>query len=93
MEAKWGITAKENVLEFESGDGCTICEYTKKHSTIHFKRTQLCLDFRGGSDDKASAYNAGDPGSIPGLGRSSGEGKGSPLQYSCLENPMDRGAW
>ena len=42
---------------------------------------------------KASAYNAGDLGSIPGLGRSSGEGNGNPLQFSCLENPMDRGAW
>ena len=40
-----------------------------------------------------SAYNAGDPGLIPGSGRSSGEGNGKPLQYSCLENPMDRGAW
>ena len=48
--------------------------------------------FPGGSDGKASAYNEGDPGSIPGLGRSSGEGNGNPLQYSCLENPMDRGA-
>ena len=47
--------------------------------------------FPGGSDGKASAYNAGDPGSIPGSGRSSGEGNGRPLQYSCLENPMDRG--
>ena len=47
----------------------------------------------GGSDGKASAYNAGDLGSIPGLGRSPGEGNGNPLQYSCLENPMDRGAW
>ena len=46
-----------------------------------------------GSDGKAPAYNAGDPGSIPGLGRSPGEGNGSPLQYSCLENPMDGGAW
>ena len=46
----------------------------------------------GGSDGKASAYNVGDPGSIPGLGRSSGEGNGNPLQYSCLENPMDGGA-
>ena len=46
-----------------------------------------------GSDSKASVCNAGDPGSIPGLGRSPGEGNGSPLQYSCLENPMDRGAW
>ena len=51
------------------------------------------MDFPGGSDDKKSAYNAGDPGSIPGLGRSPGEGNGYPLQYSCLENPMDRGAW
>ena len=42
---------------------------------------------------KASVCNAGDPGSIPGLERSPGEGKGSPLQYSCLENSMDRGAW
>ena len=83
MEGKWGITAKENVLEFESGDGCTICEYTKKHGTIHLKHTQLCLDFPGGSDGKASAYSAGDPGSIPGLGRSSGDGNGTRLQYSC----------
>ena len=47
----------------------------------------------GGSDGKASAYNAGDPGSIPGLRRSPGEGNGNPLLYSCLETPMDRGAW
>ena len=42
---------------------------------------------------KASAYNVGDLGSIPGLGRSAGEGNSNPLQYSCLENPMDGGAW
>ena len=42
---------------------------------------------------KESACQAGDPGSIPGLGRSPGEGNDNPLQYSCLENPMDRGAW
>ena len=47
----------------------------------------------GGSEVKASACNTGDLGSIPGLGRSPGEGSGNPLQYSCLENPMDRGAW
>ena len=47
----------------------------------------------GSSDSKDFAYNAGDPGSIPGSGRSPGEGNGNPLQYSCLENPMDRGAW
>ena len=49
--------------------------------------------FPGGSEVKVSACNAGDLGSIPGLGRSPGEGNGNPLQYSCLENPMDRGAW
>ena len=49
--------------------------------------------FPGGSDGKESACNAGDPDSIPGLGRSPGEGNGNPLQYSCLENPMDGGAW
>ena len=43
------------------------------------------IDFPGGSDGKASAYNAGDPGLIPGLGRNPGEGNGNPLQYSCLE--------
>ena len=46
----------------------------------------------GGLDGKASAYNAGDLGSIPGLGRSPGQGDGNPLQYTCLENPMDRRA-
>ena len=48
-----------------------------------------CRDFPGGSDGKASTYNAGDPGSIPGSGRSPGEGNGNSLQYSCLESPMD----
>ena len=50
------------------------------------------MDFLGGSDGKASAYNVGDTGSISGLGRSSGEGNGNPLQYSCLENPIDGGS-
>ena len=48
-------------------------------------------DFPDNLDGKESACNAGDPGSIPGLGRSPGEGNGSPLQYSCLENSIDRG--
>ena len=52
----------------------------------------MCF-FPGSSDSKASACNAGDPGSIPGSGLSPGEGNGNPLQYSCLEKPMDRGAW
>ena len=46
-----------------------------------------------GSEVKATACNAGDPGSIPGWGKSPGEGNGNPLQYSCLENPMEGGAW
>ena len=51
------------------------------------------MGFPGGSDGKESACSAGDQGSIPGLGRSPGEGNGSPLQYPCPENLMDRGAW
>ena len=49
--------------------------------------------FPGGSDSKESPCNAGDLGLIPGLGRPPGEGNGNPLQYSCLENPMDSGTW
>ena len=50
------------------------------------------MGFHGGSEVKATACNAGDRGLIPGLGRSPGEGNGNPLQYSCLRNPMKRGA-
>ena len=60
--------------------------------------SKLCLknniqSFPGGSEGKASACNVGDLGSIPGWERSPAEGNGNPLQYSCLENPMDREAW
>ena len=55
--------------------------------------SQTALGFPGGLDGKEFAYNAGDSGSIPGSGRSPEEGNGSPLQYSCLEKPMDRGVW
>ena len=51
------------------------------------------MGFPGGSDGKESAFNAGDPGLIPRSGRSPAEGNGNPLQYSCLENSMDRGNW
>ena len=51
------------------------------------------MGFPGKSDGKESACNAGDPGSIPGLGRSPGEGNGNPLQDFCLENSMNRGLW
>ena len=54
---------------------------------------QYALKASDGSDGKKSACNAEDPGSIPGSGRSPEERNGNPLQYSCLENPMDRGAW
>ena len=53
----------------------------------------MLICFPGGSEVKVSACNAGDLGSIPGLGKSPGEGNGNPLQYSCLENPTDGGAW
>ena len=55
--------------------------------------TPVFLGFLGGSAGKESACNAEDPSLIPGLGRYAGEGHGYPLQYSCLENSMDRGAW
>ena len=68
---------------------------------FHFCKTtqEICIKyfylgtFKGGSEVKASACNVGDLGSIPGSGRFPGEGNGNPLQYSCLENPMDGGAW
>ena len=73
-----------------------------KSRPLDFSQTFFChiiwllhsiLGFPDGSDGKVSAYNAGDLDSIPGSGRSSGEGNGYPSQYSCLENPMGRGAW
>ena len=57
------------------------------------RNSKLYIGFPGGSDGKESTYNAGDSGSIPGSGRSSGEGNGTPLQYSCLGSHTDRGAW
>ena len=62
-------------------------------SSSSFLLFMLFLGFPGGSEVKASACNAGDLGSIPGSGRSPGEGNGNPLQYSWLENPMDGGPW
>ena len=62
-------------------------EKTFKESTLSFTRSVI----PDGSDGKVSAYSAGDLGSIPGLGRSPGEGNGNPLQYTCLRNLVDRG--
>ena len=65
-----------------------------KHLSYHTQRIlKGLMGFPGGSDSKESACNAGDLGLIPGSGRFPGEGNGNPLQYSCLENSMDRGAW
>ena len=87
------------------GSPCSPRDSQESSPTPQFKRINayllvtsncflpLVLVFPGGSDSKASAYNVGDLGSIPGLGRSPGEGNSNPLQYSCLENPMDGGAW
>ena len=61
--------------------------------TIYFRYKSQLDCFPGGSEVKASASNEGDPGLIPGSGRSTGEGNGNPLQFSCLENPMEGGAW
>ena len=66
---------------------------TLRNAKTNGKDLGASRSFLGGSDGKASASNAGDPGSIPGLGRSPGEGNAKPLQYSCLENPMDGGTW
>ena len=63
----------------------------KLENFLVFKRYKW--DFPGGSDGETSACNAGDLNLIPGSGRSPGEGNGNPLQYSCLENSMDGGAW
>ena len=67
----------------------------KIRKTVHLENVfdNVCGGFPGGSDGEESACNARDLGSTPGSGRSPGEGNGYPLQYSCLENSMDRGAW
>ena len=80
-----------NLLEVQ-GTLKNLLQHHSSKASI-FSALSFLYNFPGGSDGKVSAYNAGDLGSIPGLGRSPGEGNGTPLQYSCLENPMDGGAW
>ena len=74
-------------------DLCFFCVSETSLYIWKFLVEVLVMDFPGASDSKASAYTEGDPGSIPGSGRSPGEGNGKPPQYSCLENPMDIEAW
>ena len=78
-----------------SADPRTLVYLVKSGSCLTSRDPKLEANcrFSGGSEDKASACNAGDAGSIPRLGRCPGEGNGNPLQYSCRENPMDSGAW
>ena len=71
----------------------TIATKRIKYLGINLLKETKVMGFPHSSVGKSSACNAGDPGSIPGLGRSPGEENGSPLQYSCLENPMDKGDW
>ena len=73
-------------------DGITI-HHSVDMSLSSFRETVKDMDFPGGSEGKVSGCSAGDLGSMLGSGRSSGEGNGNPFQYSCLGNPMDRGAW
>ena len=84
-----------NVLNCLSGKLLYLCfiKLFFQRVFLFFCLKQLSLSFPGGSDGKASAYNAGDPGSIPGSERSPGEGNGNPLQYSFLENPTDGETW
>ena len=79
-------------LIFVSRLSLTVCLLIKHELNITISNSRRS-DFPGGSDGKASVYNVGDLGLIPGLGRFPGEGNGNPFQYDCLENPMDRGAW
>ena len=72
---------------------CQVREFLGGPSNLKGNSTWLDVGFPCGSAGKESACNAGDLGSTPGLGRSSGEGNGNPLQYSCLENSMDREVW
>ena len=83
------LTLEAQSLELRLGGDM----WLKKGGGLYLERYQGKWGFPGGSDDKKSACNAGDVGLIPGLGISPGEGNGNPLLYSCLENPMDRGAW
>ena len=97
----WSSTALLNKSEqwARFGLGDTVVDFCPRQCSraLEFERNLanffiLCVS-QGGSDGKASACNVGDSGSIPGLGRSSGERNSSPLQYSCLENLMETGTW
>ena len=85
------IGVGEKIIEDQSNIGSNMRQVFILMPIVWFS-ILLSDYFPGGSDGKASAYNVGDPGLIPGLGRSPGEGNGNAFQYSCLENPMDGGS-
>ena len=82
----WGRKSVEHDLANKQQEGFQIIYTCFRHSVN-------CICFLGGSDSKESAGSVGDPGLIPGSGKSPAEGNGNPFQYSCLENPMDRATW
>ena len=84
------LNDENSIFWFWNGQRLSGDQATKRPGMCKYSLSDV---FPGGSDSKASACNVGDPGSIPGSGRSPGEGNDTPLQYSCRENPMDGGAW
>ena len=88
----WTARRSNQSILKDISPGCSLEGLMLKMKLQYFGHLMRRGAFPGGSEVKASASNA-DLGSIPGSGRSPGEGNGNPLQYSCLENPMDRGAW
>ena len=87
----WYKWLEEAIGFFHSGTFHLVQQLHRK--SLALTGTREVMGFPGGSNSEESACNVGDLGSIPGLGKSLGEGYSNPLQYSCLENPMDRGAW
>ena len=95
-----GVSSLASVLPMNTQDWSPLgwTGWTSLQTEVNFSHHWIpklvhSSHFPGGSDGKGSVYNVGNLGSIPELGRSAGEGNGNPLQYYCLENPMDRGTW
>ena len=94
MEQVFGCHYPFSLQAFRALTYIRVLEITECGESPTYNKILLCpKGFPGGSEVKVSACNGGDPGLIPGSGRSPREGNGNPLQYSCLENPMDGGAW
>ena len=93
MGEKYGMIESTNISTHTHSQFLPSLPYAQQLERRLECSVKLCSNNLGGSEVKASACNAGDLGSIPGLGRSPGEGNSNPFQYSCLENPMDGGAW